>query len=91
MKVTVCYSGQLKAAAGAAREEHDVVDGCSVRELVLGVAERKGDPLRSLMLDSARGLRPHILVCIDDEQVDWATQKLKAGDEVLLMSPISGG
>jgi molybdopterin converting factor small subunit len=89
MLVTVKYSAQLRQAAGVPREQLDVPSACSIRDL-LAAAARKNEALRAQLLDSSGAPRPHLLICVGDEQVTAGTV-LKDGDEVTLLSPIAGG
>ena len=92
MKVIVKYSAQLKQAAGVAQETLEVADGCLARDAVLKLAAGKSGPLKEMLLDSVGAPRAHILLCVNDEQVGWDSGvKLNEGDEIALLSPISGG
>ncbi len=92
MKITVHYSAQFQPAAGTARECVEIDPPCTVQELVLGLAGERRAALQTMLLDGQRGLRPHVLLCVRDEQIEWdRPAALRDGDEVLLLSPISGG
>ncbi|MFH0938462.1 MAG: MoaD/ThiS family protein [Planctomycetota bacterium] len=92
MKVTVKYSAQLKQAAGVSREILDVANGCSARHAVLKLAVGKTEPLKGMLLDSTGAPHEYILLCVNDEQIAWDSElKLNDDDEIILLSPISGG
>ncbi len=92
MRIVVQYSAQFSQAAGAARESIDVDAPCTVQQLVLSLASERRSALRALLLDGSSRLRPHVLLCVRDEQIYWdSPSPLRDGDEVLLFSPISGG
>lgn len=79
MKVTVRYAAQAREAAGTASETVEL-EGSSVRDLLRRLAERHGNIF----------LHPSTLVFVRDEMVRGA-RELKPGDEVSIMTPISGG
>jgi len=93
MNVTVEYAAQVKRAAGIAREEISLDQPCGLAELVTQLAERHGDPLKSILLDSSGRPQPSILVFIGDDQVRWDDQTVQVSDgqTVTLLSPVSGG
>ena len=49
MQVTVEYAAQVKQAAGVGSETVELDEGSSVRDLILRVADRHGDPLRRVI------------------------------------------
>jgi molybdopterin converting factor small subunit len=91
MKVTVKYMAQIKQAAGVGSEQVELDQPCSVQELVAGLAERRGQPLRKLLLDERGGVQPTVLLFVGDSQVEGDRLQLKDGDVVTLLSPIAGG
>jgi molybdopterin converting factor small subunit len=92
MQVAVRYMAQLRQAAGTSSESVALDGPCSVRQLVLILAERHGRPLRDLLLDAGGAVQPTTLVFVGDRQVDWeAPPTLRDGDQVTLLSPMAGG
>jgi molybdopterin converting factor small subunit len=92
MKVRVRYLAQLKQAAGLGAETVELEGPCAAREFVANLAERHGGPLRGLLLTPGGQVQPTILIFVGDEQVAaGASEALRDGDEVTLLSPIAGG
>jgi molybdopterin converting factor small subunit len=90
MKVAVRYMAQMKQAAGVAEEQVELAVSCPVRDLLLHLADRQGNPLRNLLLGPDGGPQPTVLIFIGDQQVDL-TARLQEGDVVTFLSPIAGG
>ena len=92
MKITVRYSGQIRQAAGVAAETIELQDACTAHELVVRLAEDRGEPLRGQLLDAEGALQGHLLLAVRDAQVERDGQaELQDGDEVSIVSPIGGG
>ena len=91
MKITVKYMAQVKHAAGAASEVVDLPQLCPVAELIVRLAERHGDSLRRMLLETDGKVQPALLVFVGDEQVDAETAALSDGDVVTVLSPMAGG
>jgi molybdopterin converting factor small subunit len=83
---------QLKQAAGISSEQIEIDRACSVRELACRLAERHGEHLRRLLLDTGGQLQPTNLFFLGDVQVQPSDAvTLKDGDVVTVLSPIAGG
>jgi len=92
MKVTVKYSAQVRLATGLASEEVDLDEPTSVHDLVVRLSRQHGTAFRRLALDANGCPHPSLLVVIGDDQVRPGDhRKVTSGDEVTIMSPISGG
>jgi len=92
IRISVRYMAQLKQGAGVTCEEIALSAPCSMRDLLLALADRHGTSLRSLLLTADGSLQPTILVFVNDEQVSANDgPALKDGDIVTLLSPIAGG
>ena len=92
MKVKVVYMTQVKSALGLPAELIEVQSPCTSRDLILQLANIHGDKFRQLVMDDQGKLLPSILLCIGDKQIgsDQAVE-LKEGDEMTILSAISGG
>jgi molybdopterin converting factor small subunit len=92
MLIRVIYTTQVKAALGFAVEEVELDTPGTLGHLIATLAERHGDTLRQVALTDAGELLPSILICVGEEQIghDMA-HPLNDGDEVTLLSAISGG
>ncbi len=92
MPITLQYETLLKRAAGVRSETVDVDGPQDVRDLIVQIAGRRGDPLQSLLVDAAGEVRSSVLIFVGDRQVAAGdSPPLRDGDVVTLMSPISGG
>ena len=69
MKITVVYTTQVKAALGVPQESIEVDVPCTVKQLVLQLAQRHGEPFRKLVLSEGDQLLPSILLCVGDQQI----------------------
>lgn len=92
MKVTVRYLAQAREAAGRASEELELDGATTVHDFVVRLARQNGSAFARMALDGAGCPHPSLLVVIGDEQVrPGDARKLKAGETVTIMTPISGG
>jgi len=91
MKLTVRYSGLARAAAGKASEEIDLPAPADLRTLLAELSRRHGPAMHPLLAIGDHGA-PAVLAFVGDQQVTWQSPvALKEGDEIMLLSPISGG
>ena len=92
MKVTVHYTTQIRSAIGKAREEVSLEEGATLSDLVQRLIREHGESLQDLLLSEQSTLLPSILLCVGDEQVDFdRSEPLSDGDQITLLSAISGG
>ena len=92
MNITLNYTTQVKAALGFATDSVEVESGCTVSQLLSAVAEKHGDTFRELVLTDDGQLLPSIVLCLGDAQVGFdAPNELVEGDEITILSAISGG
>lgn len=92
MKVVVKYLAQVRQAAGMGGEDVEVPSPCSAEELVVRLAGDRGGSLGRILLDGGGRLQPTILLFVGDSQVSRAAPaKLRDGDVVTVLSPMSGG
>jgi molybdopterin converting factor small subunit len=81
---------QLRRAAGLAREVVDVEGPCTVAELLLRLAGAHGESFRRFVVTDQDRPQPSLLVFVGEEQAR-GEQPLLDGDEVILLTPMSGG
>ncbi len=81
MQVTVLFFAQARDQAGASERQQPCRDGATVSELLDGLVAD---------LPALASLRPHLAVAIDGELVR-GDAPLRAGAEVALLPPVSGG
>jgi len=89
MEISVIYTTQLKAALGRSGDAVKIHEGSTVLDAVHKLATIEGAIFEQFVLRDEKPL-PSILVSVNDKQVDFDT-KLVAGDQVTLLSAISGG
>ncbi len=65
-------------------------DGRTVDELLADL-ERRFPGIRFRMIDEQDGLRPHMRIFVNREQVRDLTLGLEPGDEVQILQALSGG
>jgi len=83
---------QVRRAAGVASEAVDARETPSLNGLIQRLAERRGEPLRTMLLDGGDRLQPSVLVFVNDRHVLAGDKSpLRDGDTVTLLSPVSGG
>lgn len=81
MKVTVTYCGPARSLAQTSRESVELLPFATLGDLLNTLSQRHGDTMPS-----------SILIFIGDEQVAAASPvPLNEGDQITLVSPISGG
>lgn len=92
MKIIVEYTAQVKKAAGLSREDFQVIEGCTLQELVKQVTEKHDATLKSILFPDSEELHPSILLFVADQQVLWSESLTLQPDQVVtILSPISGG
>lgn len=92
MTVRIHYMTQVRAVLGLAGEEVELAEPSPAASVLNALAECHGDRFREIVLDAEGRLRPSVLVCLGDEQLDASLQTLvKPGDELTILSAISGG
>jgi molybdopterin converting factor small subunit len=92
VRLTGSYSGQARAAAGCGSEVFELPPAATLRDLFLAIGSRHGERMATLVESSARGAPAAVLVFVGEEQVQWeAPPILNDDDEIMLVSPISGG
>ena len=92
MEITVEFTTQLKAALGCGERAIQLDDHATVAAAVDQLASQLDAPTRELLVDGQGALLPSIIVCLNDQQVERASEStLKDGDRLTLLSAISGG
>ena len=92
MKVIVRYGAQARVAAGCASEEIELAAPISIKALLAHIAARNEKGLRTLLLDTNGNTSPAVLIFVNEEQMSpGAAHQIRDGDEVEIISAISGG
>ena len=89
--ITLEYFAQARLAAGCERETFDYSEiNESLQTLVTMSCDRHGDALRELLL-TEQGLAPWLVIAVNGQTIPVDQVRLREGDVVRLISPISGG
>ena len=93
MNITVEYTGQLAAAAGASQESLELEPGATLGTAINALAERHDEKFSELILDDGGALRPTLLVAVNGEQAAGDRDNFTIPDAatLMLMTPIAGG
>jgi len=92
MQVTVSYATQLRTLTGLEEEAFEPAEHASLASLLSQVCARHDPKVRELLLDENGAIRSPLFVCLNDTHIlDPASCNLSDGDQVLIMSAISGG
>ena len=91
MRVVVRYMAQLRQAAGAAVEQVELDQPCTVQELLARLAAHHGPLFRDLLLNASGSPHPAVLVFVGDEQTGPESRTLRDGDVVTMLTPMAGG
>ncbi len=82
----------MRAALGAASVDLTMGEDASVEDAVRQLAEGQDSSVRATLLREDGALQPTLVVALGSEQVrDTASQRLRDGDTVTILHPISGG
>ena len=92
MRIRFNYFAQIRQAAGVDSLLLDLDEGTTLSHALAKAADQHGEAFRSLILAAPNQVRPSIILLLNDTAVrDDLTRKLKAGDSLSLLSPLSGG
>jgi molybdopterin converting factor small subunit len=90
MNIRVEYLSQLRVLAGCRDEEIALSPGTDLEGLLRAIGLQHGQAVSQLILDESGKVSSTVLCFVASKQVD-RTHVLCDGDEVMLMTPISGG
>jgi molybdopterin converting factor small subunit len=92
MKIHVQYTTQLRMALDRAEEEVELAPPGSTARLLEKLSQRHGKPFDDLVFQTPGELNRSILVCVGDKHIgNDLSYVLQDGDQVTLLSVISGG
>lgn len=92
MEITVHFTTQLRAALGTGTQIVCLPVDATVTTLIERLAALHPQTFRELVLDARGQLLPNLIVCVNDRQVSRPQEfGLRPGNQVLLLSAISGG
>lgn len=91
MKITIEYGTQVRVASGVNSEQLDLAEGSTAAELLKQVRVTREDSLSTWLTDSGQP-RPGLLVFINDRSTTALHSTiLQDGDQVALLTLVSGG
>jgi len=97
MKVNVEYLANFRLITGKNREEIRLNEGCSLDELVKKLNSMYGREFCRTLLDPEGNLKPYMMLIVNNREIYPSMQiklrdiKLKDGDSVAFLPPLSGG
>lgn len=92
MQINITLSGQIKRAAGFGSQQvevsHEADDVAAIREL-----SRNGpEALQRILLTDTNDIQPTLLRFVNDAMIPAGqSMQLKDGDELAILTPVSGG
>jgi len=92
VNVRVIYTTQLKQALDRSSDDFELSPSATVCDLFDSISEIHGENFDKLARDGKGELSSSLLLCVGDQCIgrDFS-RKLNAGDELTLLSPVSGG
>lgn len=91
MQIRIEYSTQVRVASGNSSEQVDVADGSTVADLLKQLVEFRAAAFSPWLSENGQP-RPGLLVFVNDQSPgDLSSTRLRAGDQVALMTLVSGG
>ncbi len=92
IKVHVSYMAQVKKMVGISSEDVEIDSKCTAQEMIQDQLCKKYPNMAEYILGKDGMIRPIILVFVGDDKLEvHIPRKLKNGDEITIMSPITGG
>ena len=96
LKVTVEYLGHIRKTLGVEQgEQTKLEDGALVRDLLIVLAEKHGEPFRKNIYEAKDAdLKPHYILSVNGlllNQLNGIETKLKNGDHIVFMPVVTGG
>ena len=89
MQIKVSFTSQLKAALGKGDESITLPENATVQDAIDALSKSYVDEFQQFVVTDGR-LMPSILTSVNDQQVDCSAE-LQDGDNLILLSAISGG
>lgn len=96
IKVKVHTILDIKKIIGKGEIEIPVPKGCSVKEVLTGLADTWGEALKMYLLESDNPvkIRPYLRLMVNGRDIAFLggmDAVLRDGDEILILPPVSGG
>ncbi len=92
MKIRIHYTTQLKMALGIDSEEVEVPSESLLRDLLQQLKQQHPQEIEQYVLNAQGQLQSGVLLCVGDKHAGRdLSVSLQEGDEVTLLSVVSGG
>jgi MoaD family protein len=92
MIIKLRFTAQIKDAAGTGSDRIDLFENEKLQSLLRRLSERYGEKFRNILYDDKGRYHKTNLIVVNEEQVEYDENiSLNNGDELILLSPVSGG
>ena len=92
MNIRLRFTAQLKDQAGTETDQIQISDEMRLKELIDLLVLRYGEGFKQILFNHEGVYRNSNLIAINMEQVSYQdNNQLNEGDELTLISPVSGG
>ena len=91
--IAVRYHNLLRRTVGLAEETITLPEGTSLRDALMCLAQRHGDPLREMLFESEEDVSLHLVIFRNRRLMgpDQHDAPLSDGEQLMLFPAISGG
>ena len=92
MNIKLRFTAQIKDAAGLGSDRITLNENEKLQSLLRRLGERYGEKFRKILYDDKGQYHSSNLIVVNEEQIEYYENvSLKDGDELILLSPVSGG
>ena len=92
MTIKLRFTAQIKDAAGIGSDSIILFENEKLQSLLRRLPERYGEEFRKILYDDKGRYHSSNLIVLNEEQVEYDENKsLNNGDELIILSPVSGG
>ncbi len=92
MTIKLIFTAQIKEAVGLGSDNIAIYENEKLQSLLRRLAERYGEKFRKILYDDKGRYHNSNLIVINEEQIAYNENiSLNDGDELILLSPVSGG
>ena len=92
MNIKLRFTAQIKDAAGLGSDRITLNENEKLQSLLRRLGERYGEKFRKILYDDKGRYHSSNLIVVNEEQIEYYENvSLKDGDELILLSPVSGG
>jgi len=92
MEIKIKFTAQLKDIVGQGVDKITLEENEKIQSVLLRLSDRYGEKFKSILFDASGLYRNSILLVLNQYQINYEDNVvLNDGDEIAIMSPISGG